>query len=674
MKFNNVRFFILFICLISTCVTFITRTCMNIALVSMVRGPTNGTLNNRTNENGSLKYEWSESDQGLILSAFYWAYIIFQMPMGSLAERIGGKLIMCICLAGSAMVNLITPFITDYLILVILLRFILGAVQAGMFPAAFRLQVNWMPISNRSVGFACMDAGATIGSIIAFFTSGFLIELFDWPCLFYVSGTISLIILMIFALFVTSQPDQHPFVTEKELHLIKQPFKCHQVNEKAKMLKIYHTNDDEEEIANDNLNSHDDHFNDDSSLDKTKDILVPSVIVTPVMTCGESNLFSNEMKDVKNSKKINQLSSKNNDITKEVNSSDINVSSSTLNKSSTELPKLLSPCDVASYRENQSNTSHLFSLDRRMSLAISVTGEKVPWSRILTNVPVIVTGLFKFAVSWNFMVFYTKMPSFLKEVANVDITSNGVINAMNNICIAISLMTFGYLSEKFIESGWFTRTKCRKFFAIFSGFCQAIAIVSIPYMVANSNLTLLTILLFTASFCNGCQSGSDIPLPSEMTKAFPATLYALLNIIATSTGIIVPPFVAFILNTFSENRNLAWSVVFYMSSTLTIVSTIVFMIFSSAERQPFDFASIKPYYVNPIGQSCSDSNDNIDNTSTTCTINDTFHEIDLNDVVAEENKSKQYHKPSSGIIGRLNSIYLFAFNSTRMKNNWFNGN
>ena len=73
------------------------------------------------------------------------------------------------------------------------------------------------------------------------------------------------------------------------------------------------------------------------------------------MTCGEFNLFLNEMKDVKNFEKINQLSSKNNDITKEVNSSDINVSSSTLNKSSNELPKLLSPCDVASYRENQSN-------------------------------------------------------------------------------------------------------------------------------------------------------------------------------------------------------------------------------------------------------------------------------------------------------------------------------
>lgn len=647
---------------------------MNIAIVSMVSpkgGKTSGKFDDVSDdlkEDTTINQQmWTESEQGLILSAFYWSYITFQMPMGSLAERMGGKMIICICLAGSAMVNLITPLVTDYLILIILLRFILGAVQAGMFPAAFRLQVNWMPISDRSLGFACMDAGATIGSIIAFFTSGFLIESFDWPCLFYVSGSISLIILAIFAFFVKSHPEEHSFVTEGELNLIRGNCKCsshykhpHQrgsesdEDEKSKPLSG-HRNDGT------NFSDDDEQFTGNSIINQTNQISVPNVIVTTVLTGLEG-------------KDGPQFTSKINQSADNINESVDARDCSKVDNLPSELPQLLSPC-VASAKERGSNaSSNLFSsIDRKVSVAISVSGEKVPWSGILTNVPVIVTGLFKFAVSWNFMVFYTKMPSFLKEVANVDITSNGVINAMNNICIAVSLMTFGYVSEKIIQSGWFTRTKCRKFFAIFSGFCQATAIASIPYMVSNSNLTLLTILLFAASFCNGCQSGSDIPLPSEMTKAFPATLYALLNIIATSTGIIVPPIVAFILDIFSTNRTLGWSVVFYMSATLTIVSTIIFMIFSSAERQPFDFAFIgKPYFVNPLGENCDKfgQNENMD-TITTCTTNDTFHEVDLADLGDES-----LDKESNNTLERLTSSQkVFAFNCTRTSGdgNWFKG-
>lgn len=642
MKCNNLRFFILIICLISTCLTFITRTCMNIALVSMVKG-SNETSNNEQTD--KIKYSWTESDQGLILSAFYWSYIMFQMPMGSLAEKIGGKYIICICLALSAMVNLVTPLVTEYLILVVLLRFILGAVQAGMFPAAFRLQVNWMPIRNRSLGFACMDAGATIGSIITFFAAGFLIESFDWPCLFYVSGSMSLIVLVIFSLFVKSNPEEHPFVTESELCLIKGKYKYS--DEKGEKLNINideNINDITSRDEKNNLKNIEINIKQEKKQQQNQQHLVPSVIVTPVLNCeidlkksivpletGEqsNNNNNNNNLQLKSEKKHNQSIGIKGEDEKE-KSIDINHHvRSSMDKSFSELPKLLSPNDVG-YNGNQSNGGlNLLPVDRRMSLAVSVTGEKVPWARILTNVPVLVTGLFKFAVSWNFMVFYTKMPSFLHEVAGVDITSNGVINAMNNICIAISLMTFGYLSEKIIESGWLTRTECRKFFAIFSGFCQALAIASIPYMAANSNLTFLTILLFATSFCNGCQSGSDIPLPSEMTKAFPATLYALLNIIATSTGIIVPPFVAFILNVFGEDRNFGWSVVFYMSSSLTIVSTIIFMLFSSAERQPFDFASRKISYYGPnYGQNYCDYNE-CDVTITTCMTNDDFHDIDL---------------------------------------------
>lgn len=37
------------------------------------------------------RYDWSQELQGLILSAFYWGYILTHVPGGLLSAKIGGK-------------------------------------------------------------------------------------------------------------------------------------------------------------------------------------------------------------------------------------------------------------------------------------------------------------------------------------------------------------------------------------------------------------------------------------------------------------------------------------------------------------------------------------------------------------------------------------------------------
>lgn len=40
------------------------------------------------------EYEWAPVTQGLVLSAFYWTYILTQVPGGYLANRIGFKVLV----------------------------------------------------------------------------------------------------------------------------------------------------------------------------------------------------------------------------------------------------------------------------------------------------------------------------------------------------------------------------------------------------------------------------------------------------------------------------------------------------------------------------------------------------------------------------------------------------
>ena len=55
------------------------------------------------------EFDWTETEQGLILGAFYYGYIVTQIPGGFLAERYGGKLLFGIGILMTAILTLLTP-------------------------------------------------------------------------------------------------------------------------------------------------------------------------------------------------------------------------------------------------------------------------------------------------------------------------------------------------------------------------------------------------------------------------------------------------------------------------------------------------------------------------------------------------------------------------------------
>lgn len=149
--------------------------------------------------------------------------MFMQIPSGRLAEEFGGKWIVAISLIGSGVVNLITPLVASSVPMLIFSRIVLGFMQGGIFPSCFAMLHKWMPIKERSIGFAFMDVGATIGSVIATTGSGYLSEhgfAGGWPSVFYMSGLVSLLALFAWIPYVQSDPKDHPEVSKEELKYI----------------------------------------------------------------------------------------------------------------------------------------------------------------------------------------------------------------------------------------------------------------------------------------------------------------------------------------------------------------------------------------------------------------------------------------------------------------------
>ena len=170
----------------------------------------------------------------------------------------------------------------------------------------------------------------------------------------------------------------------------------------------------------------------------------------------------------------------------------------------------------------------------------------------------------------------------------MDIASNGVTNSIFLTAYGISLSATGYASDRVIESGILSRTNTRKVFTFIAGFGSGMAVILIPFV--GSSVPLLILLLVFGFLCQGFSSGGDVPIPSEMSKKYPATIFALVNMMSMVSGSVAPMTVGYILNRSSDVVQ-SWKLIFTSAGIFSMICTVIFLIFASAERQPFDFDS-----------------------------------------------------------------------------------
>ena len=107
----------------------------------------------------------SATAYGLGAGAFFWSYVLFQVPANMILARVGARRwIMCImllwglCSAGAALITDATTFV--------IVRFLLGIAEAGFFPGVAFFMTRWFPSRHRGKAMGVFYAtGASAGII-----------------------------------------------------------------------------------------------------------------------------------------------------------------------------------------------------------------------------------------------------------------------------------------------------------------------------------------------------------------------------------------------------------------------------------------------------------------------------------------------------------------------------
>eukprot|EP01062_Namystynia_karyoxenos_P015700 TRINITY_DN15715_c0_g1_i1.p1 TRINITY_DN15715_c0_g1~~TRINITY_DN15715_c0_g1_i1.p1 ORF type:complete len:555 (+),score=155.36 TRINITY_DN15715_c0_g1_i1:82-1665(+) len=179
-------------------------------------------------------FGWTNSQQGLVLSSFFWGYVVFQVPGGLLAARYGGKIVFGLGVLGTAILTFVLPFCAGHLGLLYALRALTGVCEAVTFPAVNHLYTQWVPCTERArvVGFTM--AGTYFGAAVALPVSGALIGIHSdtssgsgsgvsttWPLVFYVFGVAGVAWFALWMWLVADSPEVHPTISDGERKYIR---------------------------------------------------------------------------------------------------------------------------------------------------------------------------------------------------------------------------------------------------------------------------------------------------------------------------------------------------------------------------------------------------------------------------------------------------------------------
>ncbi|XP_011207535.2 putative inorganic phosphate cotransporter isoform X1 [Bactrocera dorsalis] len=173
---------------------------------------------------GDEYYDWDSSTKSLILSSFFWGYVVAQVPAGLLAKRFGGKLVLGIATVLASIITMLHPWAASggSWQVICFLRVLIGLTQGVLYPSVHTLLAKWAPRTERSFLATSVYSGAQFGTVIILATSGFIFDSsMGWPGIFYISGAVALAWSILFLVFGADSPKDSKVISKQEREYIE---------------------------------------------------------------------------------------------------------------------------------------------------------------------------------------------------------------------------------------------------------------------------------------------------------------------------------------------------------------------------------------------------------------------------------------------------------------------
>ncbi|XP_060801007.1 vesicular glutamate transporter 1 isoform X2 [Amyelois transitella] len=178
-------------------------------------------------DNGTVVYipefDWSSQTKGLVLSSFFYGYIVTQIPGGWLAAKIGGNRVFAIGIGATSLLTLLTPPLAYTSTgLLIAVRVVEGLFEGVTYPCIHAVWSRWAPSEERARLATFAFSGSYAGTVVSMPVCSLLANYTGWPGIFYVFGIMGLVWTTVWWLVVKESPEKDPLITPAELKYIQE--------------------------------------------------------------------------------------------------------------------------------------------------------------------------------------------------------------------------------------------------------------------------------------------------------------------------------------------------------------------------------------------------------------------------------------------------------------------
>ena len=184
----------------------------------------------------SDEYNYTTTQKGIALSAFFIGYVTPQILGGWLAMRFGGWVVLSVSAAMSTLGVLITPICAKASFgALVFARILTGLGQGPFLPVTHALLVQWVPRTESSTYVGFVWSASHLGVGLAFPISAAIMSLggsnhrhlhhdsiwAGWEGVFYVWGVLGLGVTAFWVGCGASSPSQHWLISSEEMSYIE---------------------------------------------------------------------------------------------------------------------------------------------------------------------------------------------------------------------------------------------------------------------------------------------------------------------------------------------------------------------------------------------------------------------------------------------------------------------
>ena len=110
---------------------------------------------------------------------FFFGYFLFEVPSNLMLQKVGARVWMCRICVTWGLLSMLTAFVTEPLGFYVL-RFLLGAAEAGLYPGMILYMTYWFPSATRARFIALFLAAVPLSNVIGAPISGWLLGIEGW--------------------------------------------------------------------------------------------------------------------------------------------------------------------------------------------------------------------------------------------------------------------------------------------------------------------------------------------------------------------------------------------------------------------------------------------------------------------------------------------------------------